>query len=80
MKMHEFGFIQHYIKKDFFVAGGSDKCLKEEKNSAQDVAIKLVDLTGAFLILGVGIGLAILCFLIELIVAKYWTHERTMSV
>ena len=33
--------------------------------------IKLVDLTGAFLILGIGLGAGILCFLIELIVAKY---------
>ena len=45
--------------------------------SAKDVPIKLVDLTGAFLILGIGLGLGILCFLMELIVAKY-KHEMKL--
>jgi hypothetical protein len=80
MKLHEFGFIQHYIRKDFFVAGGSDKCLKQEKNSAINVPIKFVDLTSAFLILGVGLGLAILCFLLELIVANYRDTQNINSL
>lgn len=80
MKLHEFGFIQHYIRKDFFVAGGSDKCLKQEKNSANNVPIKFVDLTSAFLILGVGLGLAILCFLLELIVANYRDTQNINSL
>ena len=31
----------------------------------------MIDLSSAFLILGIGLGLAVLCFLLELIVAKY---------
>ena len=47
---------------------------KRQKNSAKQVAIRLVDLTSAFLILGIGLGLATISFLQELIKSKF--HHR----
>nr|CAH0105018.1 unnamed protein product [Daphnia galeata] len=44
---------------------------KRQKTSVQQVPIRLLDLTSAFLILGIGIGLAIFCFLLELIVSRF---------
>ena len=71
----EFGFLALFDRGVF--VPGNDRCLDENPPSAKDVPIKLVDLTGAFLILGIGLGLGILCFLIELIVAKY-KHEMKL--
>ena len=68
--MWEFGLIDHYSNEAFYIPG-AEKCFAKKGKSAKDVAIKLVDLTGAFLILGIGLGLGILCFFIELIIGKY---------
>lgn len=38
---------------------------KRQKSEAQQVSIRLADLTSAFVILGIGLGLAILCFSLE---------------
>jgi hypothetical protein len=48
---------------------------KRQKSSAQQVPIRLTDLTSAFLILGIGLGLAIIAFVHELIKSKI--HSRT---
>ena len=69
----EFGLVDHWVNEGFYIPG-TDKCFDNKPKKARDVPINLVDLTGAFLILGIGLGLAILNFLIELIVAKY-RHE-----
>ena len=58
----------------FWVKNGlprAPKCFakrKSEENSAHQVAIRLDDLTGAFLILGIGVGLATFVFLLEKII------------
>ena len=59
------------MNRELFFVPGSEKCLDKKEKAAKEVPIKLVDLTSAFLILGIGLGLATLCFLIEIIVAKY---------
>ena len=41
---------------------------KSNTISSQQIAIKLRDLTGGFLLLGIGLGLALLVFLIEWII------------
>ncbi len=47
---------------------GGEQCLtKKRKKSVRQAGIKLEDLTSAFLMLGVGVGLASICFLIEII-------------
>ena len=70
MEAREFGLMDKFIS-DAFSIPNAEKCFAKNENSAKDVPIKLVDLTGAFLILGIGLGLGILCFLIELIIGKY---------
>lgn len=70
MDLWELGIINKLNRELFFIPG-SEKCLKKKEKAAKEVPIKLIDLSSAFLILGIGLGLAVLCFLLELIVAKY---------
>lgn len=42
-----------------------DKCLAKSKESARQKPIKLVDLTSAFFILGIGVSLALFSFFME---------------
>ena len=70
MQLWETGLLDKFVN-DYFNVPNAEKCFSKKKSSAKDVPIKLVDLTGAFLILGIGLGAGILCFLIELIVAKF---------
>ena len=61
-------------KRDFDVPGVDDKCLAKKSESTDTknaTQLKLVNYKGAFTTLGIGWGLATLCFLLELIVAKY---------
>lgn len=61
-------------KRDFDVPGVDDKCLakkSESTDSKNAKQLKLVNYKGAFATLGIGLGLATLCFLLELIVAQY---------
>ena len=77
MEAREFGLMDKFIS-DAFSIPNAEKCFAKNENSAKDVPIKLVDLTGAFLILGIGLGLGILCFLIELIIGKYRREMESM--
>lgn len=73
MELRENGLLDYFSNQGLYIPGSreSDKCFKKVKNSAKDVPIKLVDLTSAFFILSIGLGLSILCFLLELIMGKY---------
>ena len=79
MELREYGLLDYYANDALYIPGSreSDQCFKKQKKSAKNVPIKLVDLTSAFFILGIGTGLSILCFLLELIVGKY---KREMEV
>ena len=77
MELRENGLLDYYSNEDVPGSRESDKCFKEQNKSAKNVPIKLVDLTSALFILGIGFGLSILCFLLELIVGKY-KHEMKM--
>ena len=70
MQLWETGLLDKFVN-DYFNVPNAEKCFSKKKSSAKDVPIKLVDLTGAFLILGIGLGAGILCFLIELVVGKF---------
>ena len=64
------------------IIGKADKCFaKKEKASSniQMVRIKLEDLASAFLILGIGIGLSLLCFLVEVFVNKLASNRKLSS-
>ncbi len=75
MALWETGLID-FLTSEAMNARGGEKCLAPPNTKPKLVSIKLVDLTSAFFILGFGIGVSILAFLIELIVAKY---KRGMS-
>ena len=77
MAMWEYGLLDHWVEEAFHIPG-AEKCFVKEK-STKKAAIKLVDLTGAFLILGIGLGLATLCFLIERIVFVYQRGMKEMQ-
>ena len=77
MAMWEYGLLDHWVEEAFHIPG-AEKCFVKEK-STKKAAIKLIDLTGAFLILGIGLGLATLCFLIERIVFVYQRGMKEMQ-
>ena len=55
----------------------ADECLTENKRKVSRlVPIQLSDLTSAFLILGIGTGLATLVFLLETIYSKLQSYKR----
>ncbi len=55
----------------------ADECLAENKRRvSRPVPIQLTDLISAFLILGIGMGLATLIFLLEKIHSKWRRFER----
>lgn len=71
--MWEFG-LQDYWVNEAFTIPGANVCFAKKKTSTKVVSIKLVDLTSPFLILGMGLGLALFSFLVEVVVSKYH-HE-----
>lgn len=54
-----------------------DKCLVKKKESAAQKPIKLVDLTSAFFVLGVGLSLSLICFVSERI--YFNLHRRKVN-
>ena len=72
MGMWEFGLPAYWVKE---ATPKADECFatKNEK-SVKLEPIHLYDLTSAFLILGIGIGLATLTFLLELVYARVKRH------
>ena len=56
----------------------ADACFdkKPPKTTSKPTAIKLVDLTSAFLILGIGLGLAAICFFYKIASDRLFRHFR----
>ena len=83
MNLWEFGLLEHWVKE---VTPKAEECFSTKKRdkSIQLIPIYLYDLTSAFLILGIGVGLATLCFLLELVyvrVKRHYSHsERTKKI
>ena len=72
MDLWESGLLRFWIKE---LTPQAEKCFaKRKKESARQVPIRLYHLVSAFLILGIGIGLAVLSFLIKLIYAEFNRH------
>lgn len=76
MNLWETGLPKYWAKE--IVQNAGTKCLnKNEKPKTSSAAgIKLEDLISAFLILGVGIGLALVSFMIELFYGHLTTTTR----
>ena len=69
----ETGLISYWASKT--IPKISEKCISgSDKKEAAVAPIKTVDLISAFLILGIGIGVSVLAFLLELIYFK-WQHQ-----
>ncbi|XP_059350480.1 glutamate receptor ionotropic, delta-2-like [Daphnia carinata] len=71
----ETGLMIYWLKNNLQLS--VDKCLVKNKDSARQRAIKLVDLTSAFFILGIGIGFALSSFVIEVV---YFHLQRRQSL
>ena len=81
MELWESGLLRHWMKE---LAPKAEKCFaklsaERKKESAKQVPIRLPDLVSAFLILGVGVGLAIFSFLLELIYANFKRDSNLRS-
>jgi hypothetical protein len=67
MNLWESGFMMFWVR-NLPTIPKANECFADEKNRVSRlVPIRLSDLTSAFLILGIGIGLATLSLLLELI-------------
>ena len=74
MDLYESGLLRFWVKQ---LTPQAEECfLKRKKESARQVPIHLSDLVSAFLILSIGVGLAILSFVLELIYAKFKRHSN----
>ena len=73
MDFFESGLLRFWAKS---VIPRADECFatKKQSTSARLVPIRLVDLTSAVLILGVGLGLAVLTFLLEQIYSRILSY------
>ena len=60
--------VRYWVKE---MTPKADKCFEKKQELGRQVPIRLADLTSAFLILGIGIGLATFAFCIELIRSSY---------
>ena len=70
MRLWETGLAR--VWADELVPISAHRCsAKKPKASTRQVGIKLVDLTSAFLILGIGFGLGLLSFLVEIITGRF---------
>ena len=67
MKLSENGLVAH-LKKKYIPP--SDQCRVDKIPDAKLEAVKLNELTIVYLILGVGLTLSILSFLLEIVIAK----------
>lgn len=72
------GLTRHWVKN---MSPLADKCFdKHPPKSTTAVPIKLVDLTGAFLVLGLGTGMSLLTFLVEKVYSKFtWVQSNKVT-
>ncbi len=75
MELWETGLVRFWVKE---VSPNAEKCYptKGQKKSARQVPIYLSDLISAFFILGVGLGMAKLAFILELLNKKWHTARK----
>lgn len=80
VKLWESGLARFWVNTALGLAKAAE-CFdsKRQKSSARQVPIRLSDLTSAFLILGIGLGLAIFCFLVELIKLNFRRRRQLMQ-
>jgi ionotropic glutamate receptor len=80
MDLWESGLVKFWVN-NLPTLPKADACFVDRKRRfSRPVAIKLTDLTSAFLILGIGIGLAILVFMLELIYWKLLAMQKKLAI
>lgn len=79
MELWETGLPPFWVKNGMPRAPKCFATRNRGENSARQGAIRLDDLTGAFLILGIGFGLATFAFLLEKIIGFYFYYRRLTS-
>ncbi|XP_046453943.1 ionotropic receptor 93a-like [Daphnia pulex] len=80
MDLWESGLVKFWVN-NLPTLPKADACFVDSKRGvSRPVAIKLTDLTSAFLILGIGIGLAILVFMLELIYWKLLAMQKKLAI
>lgn len=69
MHLWEVGLLLHWVSE---LTASADQCLNknEKPKTSKPVGIQLKDLTSAFFILGFGIGISFLSFLVEIIIGR----------
>ena len=73
MDLWEFGLLEYWVKE--VTPTKAEECFATKKKKIiRQVPIHLYDLTSTFLILGIGVGFAMLCFLIELVNIRVKRH------
>ena len=76
--MWEYGLLDHWGAEAFRIPNAEKCFVARRRKSTEALSIKLVDLTGAFLILGIGLCAGMLSFLFELIAVKYCHYEMNI--
>ena len=77
MRLRESGILDHFAKSN---SKRTDKCkIKyiEAQSQAGNNGIKLYAMASAFIVLGIGVGLSLLVFALEIIV--YYSSRRTRT-
>jgi ionotropic glutamate receptor len=76
MELWESGLVRFWVD-NIPSTPKAQKCFADTKRQVTRlVPIRLSDLISAFFILGIGIGLATLCFLLELIISNFHRIRR----
>ena len=73
MELWEFGLVEHWMKE---ATPKAEECfaIRKPDKFFRLNPIHLFDLTSAFFILGIGVALATLCFLLELVYRRVKRH------
>ncbi len=80
VRLWESGLVRFWVGDSIARA---DECFatnKNRKDVVRQVSIRLYELTSAFLILGIGLGLAILCFFTEILEYRIFIHNSPRNM
>jgi hypothetical protein len=63
----ETGLLNHWVRK---YTPNVDKCLKSNPRATRNLALKLIDLSSAFVLLTIGYGITLVAFVSEIVFRK----------
>ena len=78
MDLFESGLMNFWVNN--LIPNGADECFaSKQKSTARQVPIRLIDLTSAFVIFGIGVGAVVISFLLEIVNFKSQKHFNMKS-